>query len=100
VIQALISRGDRRLAPVIAAVRGSQESLGGWKRAYRAVREGTAGDLIAGAPTDLPPPPPWETVIHHTWNPDTPLPWTHLRGPLEPAVLQRHWQEALIAGAI
>ncbi|MFN9872557.1 MAG: B12-binding domain-containing radical SAM protein [Cyanobacteriota bacterium] len=100
VIQALISRGDRRLAPVIAAVRGSQESLGGWKRAYRAVREGTAGALIAGAPTDLPPPPPWETVIHHTWNPDTPLPWTHLRGPLEPAVLQRHWQEALAAGAI
>jgi radical SAM superfamily enzyme YgiQ (UPF0313 family) len=28
-IQALLSRGDRRLAPVIAAVRGSQESLGG-----------------------------------------------------------------------
>ena len=32
VIQALLSRSDRRLAPVIAAVRGSQESLGVGKR--------------------------------------------------------------------
>ena len=35
VIQALLSRGDRRLALVIAAVRGRHESLGGWKAAYR-----------------------------------------------------------------
>ena len=35
VIQALLSRSDRRLAPVIAAARGSHESLGGWKKAYR-----------------------------------------------------------------
>ena len=32
VIQALLSRSDRRLAPVIASVRGSQNKLGGWKR--------------------------------------------------------------------
>ena len=40
VIQALISRSDRRLASVIVAVRGSQESLGGWKKAYRSARSG------------------------------------------------------------
>jgi radical SAM superfamily enzyme YgiQ (UPF0313 family) len=98
VIQALISRGDRRLAPVIAAVRGSQESLGGWKRAYRAVRDGEAGDLGEGAPADLPPPPPWEEVIHATWQEDRPLPWDHLAGPLPRDTLARHRREALALG--
>ena len=42
VIQALISRSDRRLAPVIAAARGQLSSLGGWKRAYRERQIGRA----------------------------------------------------------
>jgi radical SAM superfamily enzyme YgiQ (UPF0313 family) len=79
VIQALLSRSDRRLAPVIAAARGSHESLGGWKQAYRA-----AADL-----------PPWDAVIHARWDPEHALPWDHLEGPLPTATLARHRQEAL-----
>ena len=91
VIQALLSRSDRRLAPVIAAVRGEPASLGTWKRAYRAA--------AAGEVSDLPPPPPWAEVVHECWEPTTVLPWAHLRGPLEPAVLLRHRQDALTGSA-
>ena len=88
VIQALLSRSDRRLAPVIAAARGRHESLGGWKQAYRAVREGA----VSGTE---PPPPAWEEVIHATWAPERVLPWEHLEGPLPKATLIKHRQEAL-----
>ena len=79
VIQALLSRSDRRLAPVIAAARGSHESLGGWKKAYRA------------ADTPL---PPWEEVIHTSWSSERVLPWQHLEGPLPQTTLQQHAAEA------
>jgi radical SAM superfamily enzyme YgiQ (UPF0313 family) len=90
VIQALLSRSDRRLAPVIAAARGRHESLGGWKQAYRAVREGDAS-----GPEPLPP--PWEEVIHTTWSPERALPWQHLEGPLPIRTLAKHQAEALSA---
>ena len=91
VIQALLSRGDRRLAPVVAAARGQKDSLGGWKRAYRAVlaRE------VEPPPLDLPPPPPWSEVVEATWSPDRVLPWEHLASGLPKATLWRHHQEAL-----
>jgi hypothetical protein len=88
VIQALLSRSDRRLAAVIVAARGRHDSLGGWKQAYRAVREGNAS-----GPEPLPP--PWEEVIHGTWSSDQVLPWEHLEGPLPTATLLKHQQEAL-----
>ena len=95
VIQALLSRGDRRLAPLIAAVRGEPASLGVWKRAFKAAAVGsTEGEIRA-----LPPPPAWAHLIHERWDPATVLPWTHLRGPLEPGLLQRHRQEALAGAA-
>ena len=86
VIQALLSRSDRRLAPVIAAARGKHESLGGWKQAYRAVREQTSGPER---------PPAWEEVIHATWNSERVLPWAHLEGPLPAATLAKHRLDAL-----
>jgi radical SAM superfamily enzyme YgiQ (UPF0313 family) len=86
VIQALLSRSDRRLAPVIAAARGKHESLGGWKQAYRAVREQTSGPES---------PPAWEEVIHATWNSERVLPWAHLEGPLPAATLAKHRLDAL-----
>jgi radical SAM superfamily enzyme YgiQ (UPF0313 family) len=89
VIQALLSRSDRRLAPVIAAARGKHESLGGWKQAYRAVRQQTSGPES---------PPAWEDVIHATWNSERVLPWAHLEGPLSPGTLERHRAEALALG--
>jgi hypothetical protein len=94
VIQALLSRSDRRLAPVIAAARGSHDSQGGWKKAYRAVRAGEV-EAPADLPVPLPSPPPWEEVVHATWNDERVLPWDHLEGPLPPATLLRHRQEAL-----
>jgi radical SAM superfamily enzyme YgiQ (UPF0313 family) len=89
VIQALLSRSDRRLAPVIAAARGRHESLGGWKQAYRAVRE---GDAPSGS---TPLPPPWDEVIHASWSAERVLPWEHLEGPLPKTTLLKHQQEAL-----
>ena len=87
VIQALLSRSDRRLAPVIAAARGQHNSLGGWKQAYRAVLEASQGDPET--------PPPWEAVIHSTWSPEQVLPWQHLDGPLPVKTLQQHAADAL-----
>lgn len=89
VIQALLSRSDRRLAPVIAAARGAHTSLGGWKKAYRAVHSGES-DAIAATPDGLPPPPAWDWVVHERWEADTVLPWQHLKGPLEVETLWRH----------
>jgi hypothetical protein len=88
VIQALLSRSDRRLAPVIAAARGRHDSLGGWKQAYRAV--------LAGDPEQpVPPPPAWDEVIHSTWASGRVLPWQHLEGPLPASTLAKHQGEAL-----
>ncbi|MCP9824943.1 radical SAM protein [Synechococcus sp. EJ6-Ellesmere] len=91
VIQALLSRSDRRLAPVIAAVRGRHGSLGGWKAAYRGAR---AGEAEAAPGASQPPPPAWEAVIHASWQPDAVLPWEHLEGPLAKATLRRHRGDA------
>ena len=98
VIQALLSRSDRRLAPVIAAVRGDASSLGSWKRAYRTATEkaATSENGASGPTGELPPPPPWAAVVHEPWDPATTvLPWAHLRGPLDSDVLRRHRREAL-----
>ena len=82
VIQALLSRSDRRLAPVIAAVRGKSDSQGSWKRAYKELK----GEL-----------PPWEDVVHGCWSSDRVLPWEHLDGPLPKTTLAKHQAEALTA---
>ena len=87
VIQALLSRSDRRLAPVIVAARGRNESLGGWKQAYRAAVEDSRSAEAA--------PPAWDDVIHSTWNTERVLPWAHLEGPLPTATLAKHLSEAL-----
>ncbi|MCP9808145.1 radical SAM protein, partial [Cyanobium sp. HWJ4-Hawea] len=88
VIQALLSRSDRRLAPVIAAARGRNESLGGWKKAYREL-------LAQGPAANSAPLPPWEEVIHASWDPGRVLPWDHLEGPLPKTTLANHHQDAL-----
>ena len=89
VIQALLSRSDRRLAPVIAAARGQHESLGGWKQAYKAV-----GQHVGASPPQ-PSLPPWNDVIHASWQDDSVLPWDHLEGPLPKTTLRKHQADAL-----
>ncbi|QEY33488.1 radical SAM protein [Synechococcus sp. RSCCF101] len=94
-VQALLSRGDRRLAPVIAAVRGNSTSQGGWKRAHAAVRAGEAPPAPGSPP--LPPPPAWSEVVHGCWDQEQVLPWQHLRGGVAPAVLVRQGAPALVS---
>lgn len=94
VIQALLSRSDRRLAPVIESVRGSHDKLGGWKKAYRAAREKSLWATNENA-LPLPLPPEWEEVVHAVWEPSRVMPWTHLRGPLSQEKLIEHQNQAL-----
>jgi len=95
VIQALLSRSDRRLAPVIAAVGEGRNSMGGWKKTYRSALQGELEPMPG--PT-LPAPPAWGEVIEDAWEDARVLPWTHLRGPLAPEKLRQHHDLALKHG--
>ncbi|MBE9109939.1 radical SAM protein [Nodosilinea sp. LEGE 07298] len=79
VIQALISRGDRRLGPVLERVRHYGDSLGSYRRAFKDFQ-----DQI----------PPLEYYVHEDWDLNQPLPWDHLLGPLPKATLQKHFDSA------
>ncbi len=75
VIQALISRGDRRLAKLLERTRHHGDTLGSYRRAFKEL-QGTLPDL--------------ETYVHSHWQPGQPLPWSHLQGPLPEATLIKH----------
>ncbi len=79
VIQGLLSRGDRRLAPLLERVRHYGDSLGSYRRAFKDLR----GQL-----------PELDFYVHADWATDQVLPWSHLRGPLPPATLLKHQQSA------
>ncbi|MEN9230346.1 MAG: radical SAM protein [Thermostichus sp. DG02_5_bins_236] len=74
VIQALISRGDRRVGKVLTLARAFGESLGSYKRAFKELK----GQL-----------PPLEYYVHSDWIPGDPLPWDHIQGPLPPERLRQ-----------
>ncbi len=82
VIQALLSRSDRRLAPVIAAVRGRHDSQGGWKaglpQRLRAEGGKPAATTVLGGGDSC-----------HLGRGRV-LPWEHLEGPLPKATLLKH----------
>lgn len=75
VIQALISRGDRRLSRLLERVRHYGDSLGSYRRAFKELR----GQL-----------PPLEFYVHDRWSTTQTLPWSHLQGPLPAATLVKH----------
>lgn len=79
VIQALISRGDRRLSPLLELTRHYGDSLGSYRRAFKELR----GQL-----------PDLEFYVHDQWTPGEPLPWSHLQGPLPQATLIKHLESA------
>ena len=80
VIQALISRGDRRLSALLELTRHYGDTLGSYRRAFKELR----GKL-----------PPLEYYVHESWSHDQLLPWSHLQGPLPLSTLIKHLETAV-----
>ncbi|MBE9228124.1 radical SAM protein [Phormidium sp. LEGE 05292] len=80
VIQALISRGDRRLSHLLELTRDYGDSLGSYRRAFKELR----GKL-----------PELDYYVHANWDLEQVLPWSHLQGPLPVATLQKHRSMAI-----
>jgi len=79
VIQALISRGDRRLSYLLELTRNYGDSLGSYRRAFKELR----GKL-----------PELDYYVHGNWELEQVLPWSHLQGPLPVTTLQKHLSTA------
>ena len=75
VIQALISRGDRRLSRLLELTRNYGDSLGSYRRAFKELR-GQIPDL--------------EFYVFRNWSHEQVLPWSHLQAPLSQATLLKH----------
>jgi radical SAM superfamily enzyme YgiQ (UPF0313 family) len=75
VIQALISRGDRRLTPLLELTRHYGDTVGSYKRAFKELRKKL---------------PELEYYVHADWQTDQILPWSHLHGPLPQTTLIKH----------
>jgi len=78
VIQALISRGDRRLTPLLELTRIYGDTLGSYKRAFKELR----GQL-----------PDLNFYVYRNWDLEQVLPWQHLKGPLPQETLVKHLKE-------
>lgn len=75
IIQTLISRGDRRLGPLLERVRSYGDSLGSYRRAFKDFK----GQL-----------PPLDDYVFEDWPEEQPLPWDHIHGPLPKETLLKH----------
>ncbi len=80
VIQALISRGDRRISSLLELTRHYGDSLGSYRRAFKELK----GQL-----------PELNYYVHTDWSTDQILPWSHLQGPLPQATLLKHREIAI-----
>lgn len=89
IIQTLISRGDRRLTPLLELVRAygagdtdnpDRVSLGSYRRAFKELRDRV---------------PPLDHYVFRNWDLGEVLPWEHLHGPLPAATLKKHRAEAV-----
>jgi hypothetical protein len=78
-MQALISRGDRRLSRLLALTRFYGDSLGSFRRAFKELR-GQIPDL--------------DFYVFRNWSLDQVLPWNHLQGALPTTTLIKHLQES------
>jgi len=74
-IQALLSRGDRRLTPVLMQVKGGEGNLGAWRNALR--------HLPAGCPG-------LDYFVFRDYPYDAILPWSHLTDASKAGMLERH----------
>ena len=81
VIQALISRGDRRLSKLLELTREFGDSVGSYKRAFKQLR----GQI-----------PPLDYYVHDNWDStERILPWQHLQGAIPQKTLVKHLNEAM-----
>jgi radical SAM superfamily enzyme YgiQ (UPF0313 family) len=80
VIQALISRGDRRLSHLLELTRHYGDSVGSYRRAFKELK----GQL-----------PELDFYVHADWSTEQVLPWSHLQGPLPQATLLKHRETAI-----
>nr|WP_199306603.1 radical SAM protein [Anabaena sphaerica] len=80
VIQALLSRGDRRLSYLLELTRDFGDSLGSYKRAFKELK-GKIPDL--------------DYYVYSNWSTEQILPWNHLQGPLPQSTLIKHLTEAM-----
>ncbi|MEA5553221.1 radical SAM protein [Anabaena cylindrica UHCC 0172] len=80
IIQALLSRGDRRISHLLELTRDFGDSLGSYKRAFKQLK-GQIPDL--------------DFYVHANWSTEQVLPWSHLQGPLPESTLQKHLSEAM-----
>ena len=80
VIQALISRGDRRLGKLLQLTREYGDTVGSYKRAFKQLR----GQI-----------PSLDYYVHDNWQRDCILPWQHIQGPLPQKTLIEHLNKAL-----
>ncbi len=81
VIQALISRGDRRISYLLELTRSYGDSIGSYRRAFKELRGKVA---------------PMSFYIHEDWDTNQVLPWQHIDGPLPQATLIKHLELAMI----
>ena len=79
IIQALLSRGDRRLSQLLELTRNYGDSLGSYRRAFKQLK-GQIPDL--------------DFYVHANWSTDIVLPWSHLLGPLPQSTLLKHLADA------
>ncbi|MEH2070444.1 MAG: radical SAM protein [Nostoc sp.] len=79
IIQALLSRGDRRLSQLLQLTRNFGDSLGSYKRAFKQLK-GQIPDL--------------DFYVHDDWSTEQILPWSHLQGPLPQSTLLKHLADA------
>ncbi|MBW4590259.1 B12-binding domain-containing radical SAM protein [Aetokthonos hydrillicola Thurmond2011] len=79
IIQALLSRGDRRLSELLELTRNFGDSLGSYKRAFKQLK-GQIPDL--------------DFYVHANWSTEDLLPWSHLQGPLPQSTLLKHLTDA------
>ncbi|MFN6565712.1 radical SAM protein [Dendronalium sp. ChiSLP03b] len=79
IIQALLSRGDRRLSHFLELTRNFGDSLGSYKRAFKQLK----GQL-----------PDLDFYVHANWSTEQVLPWSHLQGPLPQSTLLKHLADA------
>jgi radical SAM superfamily enzyme YgiQ (UPF0313 family) len=81
VIQALISRGDRRLGKLLELTRNYGDSLGSYKRAFKELK----GKI-----------PSLDFYVYDNWHLQQILPWEHLHGVLKKTTLIEHLEESIV----